>query len=74
MAAALILPCTEVASWGGISGTPLPQNIGSLAPGASVTVTITFTGAPPDSTTLQVAGTYTGGTFNSIRRVIAPGC
>jgi hypothetical protein len=62
------------AALGGVSGTPLPQSVGTLAPGACATRTVTFTGAPSGSTTLQVGGTYTGGSFNSSRRVTAPVC
>ena len=62
------------AALGGVSGTPLPQSLGNLAPGASATTTVTFTGAPSGSTTLQVGGTYTGGSFNSSRKVTAPVC
>jgi hypothetical protein len=62
------------AKLGGISGTSLPQTIGTLAPGASAIVTVTFSGAPSGSTTLQIGGTYTGGSFNSNRRVTAPTC
>jgi subtilisin-like proprotein convertase family protein len=59
---------------GAVNGTPLPQNLGNLAPGASATATVTFSGAPSGLQTLQVGGTYTGGTFNSSRRVSAPNC
>ena len=62
------------AALGGVSGTPLPQSVGTLAPGACASRTVTFTGAPSGSTTLQVGGTYTGGSFNSSRRVTAPVC
>jgi CSLREA domain-containing protein len=56
------------AKLGGINGTPLPQSIGTLAPGASVTVPVTF------SLSLQIGGTYDGGTFNSTRRISTPFC
>jgi hypothetical protein len=62
------------AALGGVSGTPLPQSVGTLAPGACATRTVTFTGAPSGATTLQVGGTYTGGSFNSSRKVTAPVC
>jgi hypothetical protein len=62
------------ASLGGVSGTPLPQSVGTLAPGACATRTVTFSGAPSGSTTLQVGGTFTGGTYNSSRKVNAPVC
>lgn len=59
---------------GAVNGTPLPQSVGNLAPGASAVHTVTFSGAPSGNTNLQVGGTYTGGTFNSSKRVIAPNC
>jgi hypothetical protein len=62
------------AALGGVSGTPLPQSVGTLAPGACDSRTVTFTGAPSGATTLQVGGTYTGGSFNSSRKVTAPVC
>jgi hypothetical protein len=62
------------AKLGAVNGTILPQNIGSLGPGASSVRTVTFSGAPSGSQTLQVGGTFTGGTFNSSRKVTAPAC
>jgi hypothetical protein len=62
------------AALGGVSGTPLPQSLGNLAPGACATTTVTFSGAPSGATTLQTGGTYTGGSFNSSRKVTAPVC
>ncbi len=62
------------AKLGAVSGTVLPQSAGSLAPGASSVKTVTFSGAPSGLTTLQVGGTYTGGSYNSNRRVNAPAC
>jgi hypothetical protein len=59
---------------GGVVGTPLPQSVGTLAPGASAVKVVTFTGAPSGLQTLQVGGTYTGGTFNSNKKTIAPSC
>ena len=59
---------------GSVNGTPLPQTVGSLAPGASATRTVTVSGAPSGATTLQIGGTYDGGTFSSNRRVTAPAC
>jgi len=63
-----------VAKLGGVSGTPLPQTIGTLTPGQSVTRSVSFTGAPSGSTTLQAGGTHAAGTFNSSRKVTAPAC
>jgi subtilisin-like proprotein convertase family protein len=62
------------AKLGVVNGTPLPQSLGNLAPGASAVTSVTFAGAPSGLTNLQVGGTYTGGTFNSSRRVSAPNC
>lgn len=62
------------ATLGGINGTPLPQPVGALAPGASSVKTVTFIGAPSGMPTLRVGGTYTGGTYNSNRKVNAPPC
>jgi hypothetical protein len=62
------------ANLGAVSGTPLPQNLGNLAPGASVVATVTFAGAPTGVQTLQIGGTHTGGSFNSSRKVNAPSC
>src|SRR6478672_2300845 len=59
---------------GGVNGTPLPQSIGTLAPGAQSVRTVTFSGAPSGMTTLQVAGTYTGGSFNTSKKVLSPTC
>jgi hypothetical protein len=62
------------AKLGGVNGTPLPQSVGTLTPGASSVKTVTFSGAPSGPTTLQVGGTFTGGTYNSNRKVTAPVC
>ncbi len=62
------------ATLGGVSGTPLPQTVGTLAPGASSVKTVTFVGAPSGMTTLVVGGTFTGGTYSSSRKVNAPVC
>jgi hypothetical protein len=59
---------------GAVSGTPLPQNLGNLAAGASAVTTVTFSGAPSGSQTVTVGGTFTGGTYNSARRVPVPSC
>ena len=55
------------------SGTPLPQSLGSLAPGASVSTTVNFANSTPGaSSSLTVGGTYTGGTFSTTKRVTIP--
>lgn len=63
-----------VALLGATSGTPLPQAIGSIAPGAtSANFDVFFTNSTPGaSSTLKLNGTYTGGTFGSTKRVTIP--
>jgi len=62
------------AKLGGVSGAPLPQNLGNLAPGGSTTANVTFSGAPSGLTTLQVGGNHNGGSFSSNRKVTPPTC
>ncbi len=56
-----------IAKLGSTNGTPLPQSLGNIAPGGSVTVTVNF--ASSGGTTLTTGGTYTGGTFSGTKRV-----
>ncbi len=61
------------AKLGATNGTPLPQSLGSIGPGASVTTTVNFTNSTPGaSSTLSAGGTYTGGTFSATKRVTIP--
>ena len=61
------------AKLGATNGTPLPQSLGNIAPGGSVSTTVFFSNSTPGAnTTLTVGGTYTGGTFNSTKRVTIP--
>jgi len=61
------------AKLGATNGTPLPQSLGNLAPGASVNTTVNFNNSTPGaSSTLVIGGTYTGGNFSSTRRVTIP--
>jgi len=65
----------STARLGAANGAPVPQTLGNIAPGATVTVptSITFTNSTPGaSSTLSVAGTYTGGTYSSNKRVTIP--
>jgi photosystem II stability/assembly factor-like uncharacterized protein len=63
----------SVARLGTTNGTPLPQSLGSIAPGGSATATVDFANSTPGvSSTLSVGGTYTGGTFSATRRVTIP--
>jgi probable HAF family extracellular repeat protein len=52
--------------------SPLPQNVGVIAPGASAQVTGVSLLASGLASSLSVSGTYTGGTFNSNTRVTLP--
>ena len=61
------------AKLGSTSGTPLPQNLGNLAPGATTNAVVNFANSTPGaSSTLTVSGTYTGGSFSSSRRLTVP--
>lgn len=59
---------------GSTNGTPLPQNLGSIAPGAtSAPMVVNFNNSTPGaSSMLKLGGTYTGGTFSSTKRVTVP--
>jgi hypothetical protein len=57
------------------AGATLPQNLGSIAPGAIVQAIVTVPGTAGVSgaaRTLAVAGSYTGGSFSSSARVTLP--
>ena len=64
------------AALGPATGTPLPQNLGTLAAGASGIVTVTFpasAGSPGSAVVEKYNGTYTGGTFGAgFRAAILP--
>jgi len=63
------------ATLGSISGSPTPQNLGTLVAGGSGTVTVTFpnTGIASGTTVLlKCTGTYTGGSFSSSIRIQLP--
>jgi Subtilase family len=58
---------------GATNGTPLPQNLGNIAPGASVSTTVFFSNNTPGAgSSLTLGGTYTGGTFSTAKRVTIP--
>jgi len=58
---------------GSTTGTPLPQSLGNLVPGATVNTTVSFANSTPGAnSTLVVGGTYTGGTFSNTKRVTIP--
>ena len=55
------------------NGTPLPQNLGNLAPGGSVSTTVSFTNSTPGAgSSLTLGGSYAGGPFTSGKRVTIP--
>jgi hypothetical protein len=55
-------------------GAPLPQPLGNINPAAFSSFTdVFFTNSTPGAnTTLQLSGTYTGGTFSSTKPVTVP--
>jgi len=60
---------------GATSGTPLPQTLGTVAKGATVTATLTFpasVGASVAAASLTVGGTYAGGSFSTASRITLP--
>ncbi|HZY62994.1 MAG TPA: Ig-like domain repeat protein, partial [Edaphobacter sp.] len=62
-------------SVGSVSGTPVPQSLGNIAPGAHVTGVVNVAasaGVPGSATVAKVAGTYTGGTFGGSSRTTLP--
>jgi DNA/RNA non-specific endonuclease len=61
------------AKLGSTVGTPLPQSLGNLAPGATGNAVVNFTNSTPGaSSVLSIGGTYTGGTFSSSKRLTVP--
>jgi hypothetical protein len=63
------------ATLGPAAGSVLPQSLGAIASGASVTTTVTFpasAGAPGAAVVQKYAGTYTGGTLGGSIRAILP--
>ncbi|HZL28485.1 MAG TPA: MBG domain-containing protein [Acidobacteriaceae bacterium] len=64
------------ATLGAASGSPVPQNGGTIAAGSSITFTVTFpasAGAPGSAVPEKYAGTYTGGSFaGSVRAATLP--
>ena len=60
---------------GTASATPLPQSLGTIAPGTSVVATVTVpgsVGAAGTASTVSINGTYTGSTFSAGARVTLP--
>jgi hypothetical protein len=59
---------------GAVNGTPLPANLGNLAPGQSAQAVVNFVGAPSGVQTVVGGGTHSGGTFEANRRMNVPIC
>jgi len=60
---------------GADTAAPLPQNIGTIAAGTSVQVTVSVpgsVGASGAASSLSISGTYTGGTFSTSGRITLP--
>ncbi len=58
-----------------VTSTALPINLGPLAPGQSLGVTLEFppsAGTPGSTVSLHVSGTYTGGTWSKASTVTLP--
>ena len=65
----------SVAKIGTISGTPLPQSLGTIAAGASLQTVVTFpstVGAPGAPGSLTISGSYTGATFGTSASITLP--
>lgn len=63
------------ATLGSASGTPLPQTVGSIAAGASASITVNVpasAGASGSRVAGKVMGSYTGGSFGSSLRITLP--
>jgi hypothetical protein len=57
------------------TSTSLPLNVGSLAPGATAAITLTYpasAGTPESVVTGKASGTFTGGTFSESTQVPLP--
>jgi hypothetical protein len=63
------------ATLGSATGAVIPQNLGTIAPNGSATITVSFpgsAGANGASAAERYAGTYTGGTFAASIRAVLP--
>jgi len=59
----------------GANGTPLPQSLGTIPAGGSVSAVVNFpgtVGAAGTASTLSVAGTFSDGSFGSTARITLP--
>jgi hypothetical protein len=71
-AANVVLSSVKV---GADTATPLPQSLGTIDAGASVTATVTVpgsVGASGAGSSIAISGTYTGSTFSSSARLTLP--
>jgi uncharacterized protein len=65
----------NTATLGSANGATLPVSLGTIAPGGSQTVTITYpasAGAPGSASVEKYAGIYTGGSFSASIRATLP--
>lgn len=62
-----------IAKLGSTNGTPLPQSLGSIAPGDSANVLVNFANSTGGTAVLKLGGTFTGGSFSSTKPVNVPG-
>ncbi len=63
------------ATLGSAAGMAIPQSLGDLQPGASVSATLVFpgsAGAPGATVVERYLGSYTGGTFGGSLRTMLP--
>ncbi len=61
------------AKLGATNGTPLPQALGNIGPGGSAVAVVNFTNSTPGASVfLTTGGSYTGGSFNSMKKVTIP--
>jgi hypothetical protein len=63
------------ATLGSAAGTVIPQSLGDLQPGASISAMLVFpgsAGAPGSTVVERYSGSYTGGTFGGSIRAMLP--
>ena len=61
------------AKLGATNGSPLPQALGNIAPGGSGVAVVDFVNSTPGASVfLNTGGSYTGGTFGSMKKVTLP--
>jgi hypothetical protein len=65
----------NTATLGAANGAPIPQTLGNIAPGGSITTTVTYpasAGASHSTVVEKYAGTYTGSGFSASLRATLP--